>query len=63
MTAKEKADELIEKMTIDWDMCRGQNIKCAIICCDEILSEDTFTMLPIMIKYWQDVKKELESIV
>ena len=38
MTPKEKAKELVEKMSIDWDMCRGQNIQCALIAVEEILN-------------------------
>jgi hypothetical protein len=40
MTAKEKADYLLHKMSIDFDMCRGQNIQCAINAVDEIIKSN-----------------------
>jgi hypothetical protein len=66
MTPKEKAEELVEKMSIDWDMCRGQNIQCALVAVDEIIS--TVNMcIPYLneetyMKYWQEVKNEIEKI-
>jgi hypothetical protein len=66
MTPKEKAEELVEKMSIDWDMCRGQNIQCALVAVDEIIS--TVNMcIPYLneetyVKYWQEVKNEIEKL-
>jgi hypothetical protein len=61
MTPKEKAEELVEKMSIDWDMCRGQNIQCALVAVDEILNEywshDTKRR-----DWWQEVKQEIEKL-
>lgn len=56
MTAEEDADELVEKMTIDWDMCRGQNIKCAIICVDEMLDMLDTSHLREMKRYLASIK-------
>jgi len=65
MTPKEKAEDLIEKMSIDFDCMRGQNIQCAIACVNEFLSfqENLYiTEGSIAYQYWQDVKMELEKI-
>jgi hypothetical protein len=64
MTPKEKAEELVEKMSIDWDMCRGQNIQCAIIAVDEILKdrENLSEYYWIDLDYWQQVKNEIEKL-
>ena len=74
---KEKAEELVEKMSIDWDMCRGQNIQCALIAVDEIIKAiDTQLDPPLEImagiegdakliggiRYWEQVKKEIEKL-
>jgi hypothetical protein len=58
MTAKEKAEELVEKMSIDWDMCRGQNIQCALIAVDEILKAVDGKYE----EYWQQVKQEIHKL-
>lgn len=76
MTPKEKAEELVEKMSFDFDMCRGQNIKCALIAVDEILQDGMLETAPFMrngkdlmnsnyIRYkefWQQVKNEIEKL-
>jgi GH25 family lysozyme M1 (1,4-beta-N-acetylmuramidase) len=58
MTPNEKAKELVEKMSIDWDMCRGQNIQCALIAVDEILKAVDGKYE----EYWQQVKQEIEKL-
>lgn len=73
MTPRDKAEELVEKMSFDFDMCRGQNIKCALIAVDEIINSSP--SLPILsdngsygsdieesTKWWQQVKNEIEKL-
>jgi hypothetical protein len=75
MTPKEKAEELVEKMSIDWDMCRGQNIQCALVAVDEIIlsiiqihngmtwsERRQTTERNTGYAYWQDVKREIEKL-
>jgi len=59
MSPKEKAKELVDKMSIDFDMCRGQNIQCAIIAVDELIK---YTHNNFMEKYWQQVKHEIKQL-
>jgi len=72
MTAKEKAEELIEKQfNVDIMRCdfyQSHAKEHALICVDEIIKElETFRdlnntySLPYMIN-WQEVKKEIENI-
>jgi hypothetical protein len=65
MTPKEKAEELVEKMSIDWDMCRGQNIQCALVAVDEIIASHYKVLTGVnnsTLDYWQDVKREIEKL-
>jgi hypothetical protein len=64
MTPKEKAKQLtysfyriipLDKMTIDYNLAK----KCALIAVDEILG---FLSYQSHIKYWQEVKKEIEKL-
>jgi hypothetical protein len=60
MTPKEKAKELVDKMygdELDY-MTEGQAKQCALIAVDEVLG---FLSYESHIKYWQEVKKEIES--
>lgn len=65
MTPREKAEELVKKMTIDWDMCKGQNVECALIAVDEI--QNTLTNIIYYSEnytyqlddYWRAVRNEL----
>lgn len=76
MTPKEKATELINKFlrleddtSFYWDGYDDRKYldedilphakKCAIICVDEIINTKLQTIQPL---FWEDVKKELESI-
>jgi len=71
MTAKEKAEQLIQKFwDVKWDaiktpktyriigMSRTAAIKCAIISVEEIIE----ICNPFAIEYWHDVIKELKSL-
>lgn len=61
MTPKEKAKELFRKLNMaHCNMVSHPDIiKCALICVDELLK---VTHIPIMKKYWQQVKQEIEKL-
>ena len=62
MTPKEKAEELFDKMLLDWSCneCHNHWAKeCALIAVDEILSLDIYQSEQW---YWQEVKRRIESI-
>jgi hypothetical protein len=63
MTPKEKAEELVNKFTIDlapfseygkWDKLQGKT--CALIAVDELISADWICEV-----YWKIVKQEIEN--
>lgn len=78
MTPKEKAEELVFKFrvhTIDWPSMNYHAKKCALIAVDEILSNDKESLevaeglhphaqglIAGSIKYWHDVKQEIEKL-
>jgi hypothetical protein len=73
MTAKEKANELVDKY---WDVDSDVNsdayidksmaIKCALIAVEEIMQflmqASEYLAFPEQIKYWLEVKAELEKL-
>ena len=67
MTPKEKAIELVNKLTLSsnaqdgsW-MCEDLAKQCALIAVDEILNQ--FTWKPSSgTSYWQEVKTEIEKL-
>jgi glutaredoxin-related protein len=68
MTPKEKAKELIDKMygdEVDY-MTEEQAKQCALIAVDEIIASNPnlkwFAKLDDSIKYWQEVKTEIELL-
>jgi len=75
MTAKEKAKELIEKLTLSsnaqdgsW-MCEDLAKRCALIACDEILKSfgtttggQSFYVGYNAIQFYQEVKREIEKL-
>jgi hypothetical protein len=70
MEAKEKAQELVDKMygdELDY-MTEGQAKQCALIAVDEILNEYP-NVKPMIVyfthpreRFWQEVKKEIENL-
>jgi hypothetical protein len=77
MTTKEKAVELYNRYEqLGRDFARGVSMKqfakeCALIAVDEILKEyvhaenhieDIMGKISIYIKYWQEVKQEIEKL-
>ena len=70
MTPKDKAKELIYKFypSVQWKLgqedCLNRAKQCALIAVDEILNFRTFLKsIPLEdIKYWQEVKQEIELL-
>ena len=64
MTPKEKAEELIDKMTME--IGKFNSKQCALIAVDEILLDDMYDMgeepFEKRIDYWQEVKQEIEKL-
>ena len=76
MTPKEKALSLLDKMekqTYSYQEYAGANSsiaeigyeagkKCALITVDEILESFIIRLTPDQLKYWEEVKQELEKL-
>ncbi len=61
MTPKEKAIELIDKMSFETHKYNAKH--CALIAVDEILnSQNAFIQTYLQNRYWQEVKQEIESL-
>jgi len=69
MTPKEKAKELVSKLTLSsnaqdgsW-MCEDLAQRCALIAVDEIIKAMDNVMLPNPFKqYWNKVKQEIQEL-
>ena len=57
MDAKEKAQELLDKMTME--IGKFNSKQCALVAVDEILS---FPNYEVDTFYWQEVKHEIEKL-
>jgi hypothetical protein len=62
MTPKDKAKELVDKFTLVGLQQRNEGIQCALIMCDELLSNSTFLLSNGESYFWNEVKKEIELI-
>lgn len=73
MNAKEKATSLYQTfyvITMEYTeeiQCSIQAKQCALICCEEIISQFKEELTPIVtghykIDYWHDVEKELNNL-
>ncbi|WP_407491697.1 hypothetical protein [Elizabethkingia anophelis] len=78
MEAKEKAEELVKKMyKANWKMTSYSAVSCAMVCVDEILHDAKQSykvteepdihphaqgLIVGTIRYWQEVKQELEKM-
>ena len=70
MTPKEKAEELVKKMfNVDLEceneaMCMlyPHAVRCALIAVDEIINYLEVDGFSTQIKYWQEVKQEIEKL-
>ena len=72
MTAKEKANELVDKFD-NFDVLGEHHNgftaqQCALIAVNEIIKldmlidEDTYVMTPSYLQYWEQVKQEIEKL-
>ena len=67
MTPKEKAEELVEKMSYN-DFDEDHNCSyyvaknCALIAVDELIEETQFEVPNIRQRYWQQVKQEINKL-
>lgn len=59
---EEKAKELVDKFTVVGLQQRNEGIQCALIMCDELLSNSTFLLSNGEIYFWQKVKHEIENL-
>jgi len=64
---KEKANELLDKMSLDWycNECHNDFAKeCALIAVDEILKavQSDWSFMEVRQEYWQQVKKEIDKL-
>ncbi|MCT4252085.1 hypothetical protein HZP37_13400 [Elizabethkingia anophelis] len=66
MEAKEKAEELVNKMhKSNWKMTSYSAVSCAMVCVDEILNlckKEFDTSIYSPAEYWIEVKSELEKM-
>ncbi len=66
MIPKEKAQELVDKMTVVGLQMRSEGIQCAIIAVDEMINMITSNDVDVwdidILKYWQEVKQEIEKL-
>lgn len=58
MTSKQKAEELYNKMIVDFTIDKWQSKQCALVAVDEILDNCYEVMKP----FWLEVKQEIESL-
>lgn len=73
MTPKEKAAELVDKMSMHQNVYQGKQLAklCALIAVDEILKSNPIQPLSFMLEsealdagqdYWKEVKQEIEKL-
>ena len=66
MTAKEKAEKLVERMQAQRYMSLGAAAQCALICVDEIIKNefdsDGKPYKENNIYYWEEVKNEINKL-
>lgn len=64
MTANQKAQELVDKMTVVGLQMRGEGIQCALISVNEILESNNnlLKLDSIGLVFWEQVKKEIEKL-
>jgi uncharacterized protein YxeA len=66
MTAKEKAEELVNKYdeTLTYLELKQKAKQCALIAVEEVLNS-TYTLVKrndLFVEYWQEVKQEVEKL-
>jgi hypothetical protein len=60
MTPKEKAEELLDKMTMEIGKFNAK--QCALIAVDEILESNMINLHLHQIDYWEEVKQEIKLL-
>jgi hypothetical protein len=60
MTPKEKAEDLIDKMTLEIGKFNAK--QCALIAVDELIYETQFEVPNIRQRWWIEVKNEIEKL-
>ena len=61
MTPKEKADQLIRKMTVDFSIEFEQSKLCALICCEEAIDSVRY-LDDDMEEFWDEVKDQINKL-
>jgi hypothetical protein len=66
MTPKEKAKQLVDKMSVVGLQMRSEGIQCALIAVDEIIASNPIRFDEddncIASYWWQEVKQEIEKL-
>lgn len=65
MTPKEKANQLYNKMVVDFDIDNWQTKQCALIAVDEILNIDNikpYVLHKEIIEFYKEVKQQIELL-
>jgi hypothetical protein len=65
MTAKEKAEDLIDSFVRDgYDLVMSEDMakRCALIAVDEIIKLPNAIGINDLIEYWEQVKQEIEKL-
>lgn len=62
MTPKEKAEELYNRMIVDFTIDKWQSKQCALIAVDQILEVVQNLYFMGTVDYWQEVKQEIEKL-
>jgi len=65
MTPKEKAEQLYNKMVVDFSIDHWQTKQCALVAVDEILNIDNikpYILHKEIINYYIEVKQEIEKL-
>ncbi len=62
MTPKEKAQELVIEMKIDYTVPYIIAQQCALIAVDELIYETQFEVPNVRQKYWLSAKQEIEKL-
>jgi len=65
MTPKEKANQLYNKMVVDFDIDHWQTKQCALVAVDEILSMGIMAESGdwnMAKEFWEEVKQEIEKL-
>lgn len=62
MTPKEKADNLYNRMVVDFNIDKFQSKQCALVAVDEIIKAHVHNEGVRHLKWWEEVKQEIEKI-